>query len=151
MNKRYPRISVAPKILSFEWAPALDRGFTVFMFLVRKWDTRFFIKETAFFQLSLNVAQLFSMNFKWTSNVVRCSSIHITMIILRDILHLVYLGPCLGLGLFMSYLCDLFLISSPIFITINHLTSLKQTDLFFVHFLEYLLVFLDDNVEEESK
>ena len=73
------------------------------------------------------------------------------MIILRDILHLVYLGPCLGLGLFMSYLCDLFLISSPIFITINHLTSLKQTDLFFVHFLEYLLVFLDDNVEEESK
>ena len=51
----------------------------------------------------------------------------------------------------MSYLCDLFLISSPVFITINHLTSLKQTDLFLVHFLEYLLLFLDDNGEEERK
>ena len=50
----------------------------------------------------------------------------------------------------MSYLCDLFLFSSPIFITINYLTSLKQTELFFVHFLEYLLLFFDDNVEEEQ-
>ena len=72
------------------------------------------------------------------------------MIIQRDILHLVYLGPCLGLSLFMSYLCDLFLFSSPIFITINYLTSLKQTELFFVHILEYLLLFFDDNVEEEQ-
>ena len=37
------------------------------------------------------------------------------------------------------------------FIFINHITSLKQTDLFFVHFLEYLLLFLDSNVDEESE
>ena len=73
------------------------------------------------------------------------------MIILRHILYLVHLGTCLGIGLFLSYLCDLLLISSPIFIAINHLTSLKQTDLIFVHFLQYLLSFLDDNVDEERK
>ena len=33
---------------------------------------------------------------------------------------LVYLCPCLCLGLFMSYLLDLFFISSLIFIAINH-------------------------------
>ena len=51
--------------------------------------------------------------------------------------------PCLDLGLFLSYLCDLFFIFSVVFIVINHITSLKQTYLFFVHFLEYL-PFLDD-------
>ena len=45
---------------------------------------------------------------------------------------------------------DLFFILSLIFIVINHKTSSKQTHLFVVHFLEYLL-FLDDNVDEESK
>ena len=73
-----------------------------------------------------------------------------TIFILRHILYLVYLGPCLDLGLFMSYLLDLFFIFNLIFITINHIT-LKQTRLFFVHFLEYLLIFLDDNVDEESE
>ena len=43
------------------------------------------------------------------------------------------------------------LIFSLIFIVINHITSLKQMDLFFVHFLEYLLLFLDDNVNEENE
>ena len=62
--------------------------------------------------------------------------IHITIMILRLILYLVYLYPCLGLGLFMSYLCDLFSIFSLIFIVINHITSFKQTHLFFVHFFK---------------
>ena len=51
----------------------------------------------------------------------------------------------------MSYLCDLFFIFSLIFIAINHITSLKQTQLLFVPFLEYLLLFLDDKVDEESE
>ena len=68
-----------------------------------------------------------------------------------DILYLVYMCPCLGLGLFMSYFCDLFFISSLIFIAINHITSWKQAQLFSVHFLEYLRVFLDNNVDEESE
>ena len=81
----------------------------------------------------------------------RCCLIYITIIIQRHILYLVYLCPFLGLGLFMSYLYDLFFIFNLIFIVINHKTSFKQMYLFFVHVLEYLLLFLDDNVDEESK
>ena len=36
-----------------------------------------------------------------------------------------------------------------IFITINCIISLIQTHLFFCLFLEYVLLFLDDNVDEE--
>ena len=72
--------------------------------------------------------------------------------ILRHILYLVYLGARLGLDLrlFMLHFCDLFFIFSFIFIAINHIASLKQTQLLFVHFLEYLL-FLDDNKEGNNK
>ena len=45
----------------------------------------------------------------------------------------------------MSYLGDPFFFFSLIFIVINRITSLKQTHLFFIHILEYLLLFLDDN------
>ena len=52
----------------------------------------------------------------------------------------------------MLYLCDFFFYYfSLIFIAINHITSLKQTHLFFPDFLEYLLLLLDGNVDEESK
>ena len=82
--------------------------------------------------------------------LLRCCLIHVTIIILRHILYLLYLCPCLGLGLSMSVLCDLFFIFSIAFIVINHITSFKQTLLFFIHFLEYLVLFLDDNEDEES-
>ena len=83
--------------------------------------------------------------------LLRCCLIYTTIIILRHILYLVYLCPCLDLCKFMSYLCDLLFILSLIFSFINHLTSLKQTHLFFVHFLECLVLFLVDNVDEESE
>ena len=83
--------------------------------------------------------------------LLRSFLIHITIIILRPILHLVYLRPCLGLGVFMSYLCILFLFFSLIFIVINHITSLNQMYLIFCTFLEYLLLFLNDNVDEDGK
>ena len=51
----------------------------------------------------------------------------------------------------MAYLYDLFLIFSLIFIVINHIKSLKQTQLFFVYFLEYFLLFLDENADGKSK
>ena len=70
---------------------------------------------------------------------------------MRHILYLVYLCPCLGLGLLMPHICDLFFIFTLIVIVINHITSFKQTFLFFVHFLENLLLFVDDNVDEESE
>ena len=58
--------------------------------------------------------------------LLRCCLISITFIILRHILYLVYLCPCLALGLFMLYLCDQFFMFSLIFIVINHISSLKQ-------------------------
>ena len=64
----------------------------------------------------------------------RCCLIHITIIIPGHILCLVYLCSCLCLGLFMSYLCDLFFVFSLIFIVINHTSSLKETYLFLAHF-----------------
>ena len=83
------------------------------------------------------------LTFSWIEfqMLLRCCLIHITIIILRHILCLVCLCPFLGLGLFMSYLCDLLFIFSLIFIVINHITSIKQTYLFFLHFLEYLHYF----------
>ena len=57
----------------------------------------------------------------------------------------------MSLGLFMPYICDLLFIFSLIFIFFNQIGSLKQMHLLFVHFLEYLLSFLDDNLDEEVK
>ena len=58
---------------------------------------------------------------------VRCCLIHIeiTIITLIHNLCLVYLCPCLGLGQFMPYLCDIFFIFSLIFIVIICISSLK--------------------------
>ena len=70
---------------------------------------------------------------------------------LRYILCLVYVCLSLGRGLFMPYLCDLFFICNLIFIVINHIITCKQTYLFLVHVSECLLLFLDDNVDEENE
>ena len=51
--------------------------------------------------------------------LLRCCLIHIIIITLRHILYVMYFCQCLVLSLFMSYLCDLFLIFSLIFIVIN--------------------------------
>ena len=83
--------------------------------------------------------------------LLRSSLRHITIIILRPILHLVYLRPCLGLDLFMSYLCILFLFFNLIVIVINHITSYKQVHLFSCTFLENLLLFLNENLDEEGE
>ena len=54
--------------------------------------------------------------------------------------------------LLVSYPCDLFFIFIFIFIMINHAISLKQTYFFFfARVLEYFLLFLDDNVDEEHE
>ena len=76
---------------------------------------------------------------------------HITIITERHILYLVYLCPCLSLGLFMSYLCHLFFILRLIFIVTDYITPFKQTYLFFIHFLEYALLFLGDNLDEDKE
>ena len=83
--------------------------------------------------------------------LLRSFLIHVAIILLRHILYLVYLCLCLGLGQFMSYPCDLLFIFILIFIAINHIMLLKQTHLLFVHFIKYILLFLDDNLDEESE
>ena len=80
-----------------------------------------------FFQLSLSVA------FSWIElqMLLTCCLIHIlTTIILQQILYLVCLYLSLGLDLFMPYLFDLFFIFSLLFVVINHIVSLKKTNLF---------------------
>ena len=59
--------------------------------------------------------------------MLRCSLIHIIIIILRYIIYSVYLCLSLGLGLFMSYLC--------------HLIEPDAHACFFANFSEYLLLF----------
>ena len=46
---------------------------------------------------------------------------------------------------------DLFIIFILIFLAVNHIMSLKQTYLVLVHFLECLLLFLNDSVDEECE
>ena len=48
-------------------------------------------------------------------------------------------------------LSDVFRFFNLTFIVINHISSLKQTHLFFVHFLDYLPLFLDDDMNKVSK
>ena len=83
--------------------------------------------------------------------LLRYCLIYIIIIVIRYILYLVYIWPCLGLGLFMSYLYHLYFIFRLIFFFINLIAPFKQTHLFFEHFLEYFLLFLDDNVDEERE
>ena len=81
--------------------------------------------------------------------LLRCYLIHIIIIILRHVLYLLYLCPCLDLGLFMSYLCDLFFIFIFILIMINRMNT--DALVLLLIFSEYVLLFLDDNVGEECE
>ena len=65
-------------------------------------------------------------------------------------LTIIILSPCLGLAIYMSYLCDPFFILDLIFI-FNDIISLKQTHLYFAYFLEYVILVLDDNMDGESE
>ena len=77
------------------------------------------------------------LTFSWIEcqMLVRCCLIHISIITLRHFLHLLYLCPCLYIGLFMPYLWDLFFIFAFIFIVTNRIISWIQTHLFFCLFL----------------
>ena len=57
---------------------------------------------------------------------------------------------CRHTFIYIVSLCFIF-IFSLIFIAMDQITPLKQTYLFSVHFLEYILLFLDDNVDETNK
>ena len=101
--------------------------------------------SSAFFQLALVL-----LNFSWIEllMLLRCCLLHIGIIMLRHFLYLIYLCPCLELGRFMSYLCDIFFIFIFIFIMINRMNTDTCS---FGYFLEYVLLFLHDNVNEECE
>ena len=108
---------------------------------------RFFLYKQRFFQ-----PQCY-LTFLWIElqMLLRCCLKNISIIILRHFLYLFYLRFCLDLGLcvVMSYLCGLIFIFISIFIMINRIISWKQTHLFFLLILEYFLLFLYNNVDEE--
>ena len=68
-----------------------------------------FLWATSFFKLASAC-----LSFSWTElqGLLRYCLIRMSIIILRHFLYLLYLCPCLDLGLFMSYLCDFFSFSS---------------------------------------
>ena len=67
--------------------------------------------------------------------LLRCCLIHKSIVIMRKFLYLLYLYPCLEVGPFMLYLCDLFSNFMFIFIVINRTISWIQTDFLFCLFL----------------
>ena len=85
--------------------------------------------------------------FSRASMLLRCCLMHITIIILKHILYWVYL--CLGLDSFLSYLWFIFHFQSHFYCYQSYNLN-KTVALIFVHCLEYLL-FLDDNMDEESE
>ena len=107
-----------------------------------KLNTRFFYEERFFSTRSQCWIKL--------QMFLRCYLIYITIIVVRYFLYLIYLPPYVGLDQFMLYLCNPFFFFSLIFIAINH-TLFKQMCFLFVHFLEYLLLFLNNSVDEEIK
>ena len=69
------------------------------------------------------------LTFPWIQlrMLLSCCLVHVSIIILRQFLYLLYLCLFLDLGLFMSFLCNLFFISIFIFIMINCIISWIQT------------------------
>ena len=64
-----------------------------------------FYKKRFFFQLSISVASIFN---KLSINCCLSVAYYIEILSYRDTLYFLFLSLCLGLGLYMSYLCDLF-------------------------------------------
>ena len=85
-----------------------------------QWKHAFLFYKQRFFFNSPSVLLNYFMN--WASNV-DCL-IHISIIIMRHFLYLLYMCPCLGLGLFIFPFFS-------IFIMINRIISCIQTNLFF--------------------
>ena len=123
-----------------EWCHVKDLAKTRSENVVRCWSAPFFYKQRFF---STQPQCCFTFSWIELQMLLRCCLRHKSIIIPRHFLCLLYLSPCLELDLFMLYLCDLFFIFTFNFITINH------TGIHVWYFLEYVLLFLDDNMDEE--
>ena len=97
----------------------------------------FFIGNSVF-QLSLSAAKLFhKLSFKCCLRVAYSTYNHPYT---KTVLYLVYLDPCLGLDLFILYLCDPFFVFSLSSIAITNIASLKQSHFFFLNISCYFLM-----------
>ena len=86
------------------------------------------------------------LNFSWIELKMlrRCCLIHMSIIIMRHFLFLLYLYPFLVLHLFMSYLCDPSFMFIFIFIMISHIIS-WISHLFFRLFSRICLIIFASN------
>ena len=64
---------------------------------------------------------------------------------------LLYLRSCLDLGLFISYLCDLYFIFIFNSIIINRISHNYRRTCSFAYVLQYVLSLLDDSVDEQCE
>ena len=101
--------------------------------------TRFFYKQRFF-----STQPQCCLTFSWIElqMLLRCCLIHISIIILRRFIYLLYLCPCLHLGLFMPYLRESIFIFVFIFIMINCIISWIQTCLSFCLFFRIWLLII---------
>ena len=105
----------------------IARSVSACVFKITIFPTRFFYKQHFF-----STQPQFCLTFSWTElQMLLTCCLHISIIVVRHFLHLLYLCPWLDLGLFMSYLYDLFFIFIFIFVMINRITSWIQTHVFF--------------------
>ena len=90
------------------------------------------------------------LNFSWNElhMLLRCCLIH-KHHHTKMLLYLLNLCPCLDLTLFMSYLCDIFWFSSllPLWLIVS--THEHRHTYSLAYFLEYLLLYFDDNMDEK--
>ena len=106
-----------------------------------------------FFKIQHFFATQCCLTFVWIElqMLLRCCLIHISIIIVRYCLYVLYLCSFLDLGLIVSYLCDLFFIFVFIFIMINCIALWIQTHLFFCLFFRIWVITLADNFDEECE
>ena len=103
----------------------------------KKKDTLAFVKGLVkhmlfFISNAISIQPQCCLIFSWIKlqKSLRCCLINVSIFILRHFLYFLYLCPYLDLGLFLSYLCDLFFIFVFILTMINHIIPSKQGHLF---------------------
>ena len=123
-NENSWQLTIFTKKLHHRFLP----GFQIYLCVYLRY--KLFLKTTHF-----STQPQCCLMFSWIElqMLLWCCLIHITIIILRYTLCLVYLCPCLHQGLFMY---DYAIYSS----LINYITSLKQTQLLFVNFSYYFFL-----------
>ena len=119
------------------WAPVIysspSLSFYFLLRIIEKNINPFFYKQRFF-----STQPQCCLTISWTELQMLLSYclIHISIIIVRHFLYLLYLCSWLALGLFISYLCDVFFIFIFIFIMIYCIISWIQTHFFFCLFFK---------------